>query len=123
MKRLTMNDFDDGYGMSPAVFGFLAECVNSLLDCDDFELSEIGNRADYRRGALVTLYSQRFEYAIEVDGDTSPESVALSVVPLDQSDPVTMFRGIAAQETSWRQVATLILVNEDSGLRSARATR
>jgi hypothetical protein len=119
MKRLTMNDFDDCYSMPPAIFGQLAECVNSLLESDEFELSEIGNRPNYGKGALVTLFSQRFEYAIEVDGESIPVGVTLSVVPLDESYPVTMFRGIAGEETSWRQVSTLIMVNEDSDMKSS----
>ena|SRR5271166_2210661 len=114
---LTMNDFDDGYGMSPTVFGCLAEVVNTLLDSDTFELSEIGNRPSYGKGALVTLFSRRFEYSIEVDGDSNPVSVVLSVVPLDQGEPITMFRGVAADRFSWEQNLTLIMMNEDSDLR------
>jgi len=121
MKRLTMNDFDDGYSMPPATFGLLAECVNGLLEFGEFELAEVGNRPNYGKGALVTLFSQRFEYAIEVDGNSIPVGVTLSVVPLDVSYPVTMFRGVADEETSWRQVSTLIMVNEDSDMKSSQA--
>jgi hypothetical protein len=109
-----MSDYDDGYGMTPTVFGLLAECVNSLLDSDDFELSEIGNRPDYAPGALVTLFSARFQYQIEVTSESG--EVTLGVMPMDAAHLVTMFKGVAAEERSWDQIRYLVLTHENASV-------
>jgi len=111
-KIYVMSDYDDGYGMTPTVFGYLAECVNSLLDHDDFELSEIGNREGYAPGALVTLFSTRFQYQVEVIGET--REVSLGVMPLDACHLVTMFRGLAGEERSWDQIRYLVMTHESA---------
>src|SRR5271166_4295592 len=91
-----MSDFDDGYGMSPQIFGWLADCINGLLDSPTFELSEIANRANYAPGAQVTLYSARYQYGIEVDAAAG--TVSLSVVPMDEGAVIALFMGRAKEE-------------------------